>query len=430
MQLAGERDDFAAFITSFINRNGVRHVVEICASGKSAVTRSEIDTSVIYTQIDIGTPFGGAGNIGDLIVRVGSVDLVLITQVLETIPNEIVLRWLHELRSKARWLLLTYSDQPFSAQNKDIPFGGYRPLRLDGDPFFERSTCLFLATAMSDWGVVRHRTDLVLGDWLRQAPRVKDGLHDCFIPKRIFQTWKSKVDLPQSFDFWSRTIRDKNPAFSHVIADDGDNEAFIKNEFGWFYEKYRSFDLEIMRVDAVRYFQLFMFGGFYIDMDVECLRPLDVYLDVGDVILGRMGPNAGFAHSIPNAIMASRPRQEFWLYVFHKLLTGPSTGYPEEVTGPVMLKSCIDEWHDRRFGTRISRAIADVASYLPKELSRLRQTSRIVILPSREWYSLDWSDPVHQMVRARVLERGLLAEVEKAQLFPEATLVTYWAHSW
>ena len=63
------------------------------------------------------------------------------------------------------------------------------------------------------------------------------------------------------------------------------------------------------RVDAVRYFFLYHFGGLYVEMDAECLRPVAPLFQSGDVWLGRMGSNPAFAHSIPNAIMASRRLQ-------------------------------------------------------------------------------------------------------------------------
>src|SRR6478672_11511791 len=47
----------------------------------------------------------------------------------------------------------------------------------------------------------------------------------------------------------------------------------------------------------------------------ECLRPVVTMPFSGDVILGQMAPDLNLERSIPNAIMASKPFQLFWLVV-------------------------------------------------------------------------------------------------------------------
>src|SRR5690606_7924245 len=114
----------------------------------------------------------------------------------------------------------------------------------------------------------------------------------------------------------------------------------------WFLQKYDSFPAEIFRADAVRYFFLYQFGGVYADMDTECLRSLDDILKNGDVILGSMGSDLTFPHSIPNAVMASKPRQEFWLLVI-SIMSELNFTQPEPVTGPVMLKRAYKAYRDQ-----------------------------------------------------------------------------------
>ena len=179
------------------------------------------------------------------------------------------------------------------------------------------------------------------------------------IPRRIFQTWKVRSPLPAAFEFWSSTIKEHNKDYEYIIWDDADNKRFIAENYPWFMEKYEFYTKEIFRVDAVRYFELYHFGGFYLDLDVECLRPLDRYLTGNDVLVGRMGQDAAFPDLIPNAIMASKPRQEFWLDVISRLLAGPASGDVEAVTGPKFLKVCVDDWNEeapnRRSGTEAVR---------------------------------------------------------------------------
>src|SRR5579871_2603394 len=37
------------------------------------------------------------------------------------------------------------------------------------------------------------------------------------IPKIIFQTWKSRTDLPANYRYWSETLRSLNPQYDYVL---------------------------------------------------------------------------------------------------------------------------------------------------------------------------------------------------------------------
>jgi len=75
-------------------------------------------------------------------------------------------------------------------------------------------------------------------------------------------------------------------------------------------------------------------------------------------------------------------------------------------------------------------AIEEIGSLLPSDLKPLRRSCSIKILSSREWYALDWTDPIHQRIRRHVLGGNFLTSAEKNELFPTSSLVTYWSHSW
>jgi mannosyltransferase OCH1-like enzyme len=248
------------------------------------------------------------------------------------------------------------------------------------------------------------------------------------IPRRIFQTWKVRSPLPAAFELWSSTIKEYNGTYEYVIWDDADNRQFIATKYPWFIDKYDSYEKEIFRVDAVRYFELFHFGGFYLDLDVECLQPLDRYLSDNDILVGRMGHDTAFPNSIPNAIMASKPRQEFWLYVMSHLAAGPASGDVEVVTGPKFLKACIDGWNKGE-GDQRAR-IESIRTQLTPELAVTDRTRRITILPPDEWYALNWNDPAHQLLRAEWLNKSEMSRTNKEAFLGRSTLITYWAHSW
>ncbi|HTF67970.1 MAG TPA: glycosyltransferase [Edaphobacter sp.] len=250
------------------------------------------------------------------------------------------------------------------------------------------------------------------------------------IPRTIFQTWKDKDDIPERFRYWSSTFQAKNPHYRYVLWDDNDNRNFIARDFNWFLHTYDSYTFNICRVDAVRYFYLYTFGGFYADMDTECLRPLDGLLDLADVILGLMGQDRSFRHSIPNAIMASKPKQEFWLLVAALLMSFSSRAWrPEYLTGPVLLKTAVDIYlsGDVRW---IESFINPVRTNLSKDQQPLASVSTIELLGDGMWYAIDWSNPDHDQLRLEVAKGHSLDDKDKKALYGDAWMVTYWTHTW
>jgi mannosyltransferase OCH1-like enzyme len=256
---------------------------------------------------------------------------------------------------------------------------------------------------------------------------------DEVVGARIFQTWKSKISLPENFNYWRSTVIEKNKEFSFTLWDDSDNRNFIARNFPWFVDIYDHLPAEIYRVDCVRYFYLYANGGFYIDLDTECLQPLSKFVRTPGILLGRMGPYSDFLHAIPNAIMASRPREEFWLLVIGLITnlfgSGMRGGGPESLTGHVVLKAAVDIYLSKE-PLITSQLIGSLALRLPSHLKPRTGRSDIRLLPQREWYPIDWSDPIHQTLRNEVRSGKLLEDHRKKQLFPESSLVTYWSHVW
>lgn len=253
------------------------------------------------------------------------------------------------------------------------------------------------------------------------------------IPKIIFQTWKSKTEIPHNYLHWQETIRKHNPEYVYRLWDDADNRLFIEKNYPWFLETYDAFPAEIFRADAVRYFFLFQYGGIYADMDTECLKPLDPLLDVADVVLGRMGTNPHFEHSIPNAIMLSKPRQEFWLLVISLMMTMIGRHErPEYVTGPVIIKTAHDMYLNQYRDDIVQNRLANIRAKLSPEQDASREKTNVGVLPGFVFYPLDWSDRVHDnFLRIPMMaKKEVLSEADAQALFPNSTMVTYWSHSW
>jgi hypothetical protein len=148
-----------------------------------------------------------------------------------------------------------------------------------------------------------------------------------------------------------------------------------------------------------------------------------------------MGNDRYFSQSIPNAIMASRPLQEFWLLAIYLLVENterlndraPRVG-PETMTGPILLKRAYDTYMCAERGT-VRNMIQRIASRLPDDLQPQAKTTRIVLLEPDTWYPMDWSNIIHLRLSREAVDFPL-AKPTMRWLFARSFLVTYWTHSW
>lgn len=124
------------------------------------------------------------------------------------------------------------------------------------------------------------------------------------------------------------------------------NRDFIKEHFPYFLPIYDNYETNIERVDAVRYFVLYKCGGFYIDMDFECLANIEPVVSDTACVFGKEPAEHCNWHSkdliISNAFMGAVPGFHFFdslcreLQRCRQLTDHPNTRVLES-TGPFML---------------------------------------------------------------------------------------------
>ncbi len=139
------------------------------------------------------------------------------------------------------------------------------------------------------------------------------------IPQLIHQTFKSS-DLPEQYALLQASVLKHHPDWDYKLWTDRDNREFIASHHGWFLETYDSYRHEIERVDAVRYFILLTYGGVYLDLDMECLKPLDpIFDEPGLPYFGTLALPTIDNSIIGNAFMASPAGQPFFRYLVGQL---------------------------------------------------------------------------------------------------------------
>ncbi|TQE30197.1 glycosyltransferase [Streptomyces ipomoeae] len=175
------------------------------------------------------------------------------------------------------------------------------------------------------------------------------------IPPLIHQTWKD-ADLPPAWQDWAESWRLHHPDWGYRLWTDADNRAFLQEHYPWFLPVYDGYPEAIMRADAIRYFLLDHFGGVYVDLDFECLRPIDAILDGRELVLGcepeahtrlLLARQRGFTRIVGNAFIASRPGHPFWAHAHRHLVGAHKQPGALDATGPFFLTRAIDSAPER-----------------------------------------------------------------------------------
>jgi len=168
--------DYIKFLGMFIERNNIASVVDVgCGDwqfsrfvnwGKASYTGFDIVEGVVeqnqrlfgcetvsFRAMTADTELPGA-------------DLFLCKDVFQHLPSALILRYLQAFRSKARFMLITNDDWPSEdLTNTDINEGGWRPIRLDREPFAENAPVVL--SWMVEWGgwkPTRKATSLIVGE--------------------------------------------------------------------------------------------------------------------------------------------------------------------------------------------------------------------------------------------------------------------------
>jgi len=162
------------------------------------------------------------------------------------------------------------------------------------------------------------------------------------IPKIVHQIFfQGEAAVPEEYRRYHQTVLQNHPHWEHQFWDEAKCHKFMEDNYSWFLPVYDSYPYMINRCDAIRYFILYHYGGFYLDMDVECLKPLDDLLADFELVLSKL---VGFN----NAIIGTIPRHPLWTTVFeelkkrqHNLENKTMPVYVGYSTGPIMLNDCV-----------------------------------------------------------------------------------------
>lgn len=211
------------------------------------------------------------------------------------------------------------------------------------------------------------------------------------IPKKIHQIWIGG-EVPDKFKKIMHTWKDMHPDWEYKLWTDQDIASFVFQEPEAFF---RAENLGA-KSDIWRYEILYKEGGVYIDIDFECVRPLDVLVHHHPFFAGI----GGFDY-VNNAVIGSKPLHPLLKKLIKILKATPTDKFktPWYNTGPLLFTK-------------------QVYHYLREH------PEEGIVYPTRYFY------PFPNIYRFDYWRGGLSREFIEGFFIPETFGVHYWAESW
>lgn len=156
------------------------------------------------------------------------------------------------------------------------------------------------------------------------VPQNSSSNQEKTIPKIIIQTWKTNI-VPQRYISLIDSVKSNNPDYEYLFFTDESIEKFFRLHYPEYLSTYSSLPIKIQKIDFFRYVAVYHYGGFYLDLDMNCLKsfddllnkscvfPVDEYIDARYCQHGRYKPfcDAGQNFLLGQYAFAASPKHPF-----------------------------------------------------------------------------------------------------------------------
>jgi len=159
------------------------------------------------------------------------------------------------------------------------------------------------------------------------------------IPRIIHQVWfqfpNGAAEPPATYDEMRASWVEKHPEWEVKLWTSSMARAFLKEHYPEALPIFDGYKKEILRVDAIRYFLLHFWGGFYVDCDTSCLVGLEALTSEKVVLVDDVTPwlfrNNGF--------MGAEPQHPLLASCIKNLYRTRNLTDPIVATGPLYLSA-------------------------------------------------------------------------------------------
>ena len=212
--------------------------------------------------------------------------------------------------------------------------------------------------------------------WYSPESNIKNKDDEPIIPRKIWQTWKTK-DLPPKMKECVDLLKQQHTNFEHRVFDDSDCRDFISANFPK--EVLIAYDSLIpgaYKADLWRLCILYIHGGIYMDIKLEFYNGtnLNIFLDKEYFANGGYVENGISRIGIYNAFMISKKGNPILLNCIQHIVSNVATKFygrtPYCVTGPLLLGKIVE--------ASKARPNLDLIHYGPKLNETIRISNNII----------------------------------------------------
>ena len=172
------------------------------------------------------------------------------------------------------------------------------------------------------------------------------------IPHIIHQIWDT-ADIQGFLEHWVKSWKKIHPKWQYWLWTLEDGHELIKRAFPSFLPLYESYTEDIFRVDALRLFILYAFGGIYTDIDMYSIKPLDPWTYEHQCILTKETYEHSFIveeknrTNVVNGFLACRSGHPFYKLAIESLLSfaGEYFGDFLHATGPFFVDAIYQKYN-------------------------------------------------------------------------------------
>ncbi|GFF59021.1 mannosyl phosphorylinositol ceramide synthase SUR1 [Aspergillus udagawae] len=192
------------------------------------------------------------------------------------------------------------------------------------------------------------------------------------IPRVIHRMWQHRTsETPEDWTNATASCRDQNPVYRQYLWTFDTAHQFIRTHFPWYLPTYTNHLLPVQRVDALRYFLLWHYGGVFLDPQIGCRQSLEPLLlpgaDKGQAQAQALLPQS-WPYGVTNELMASTPRHPFMIKLAltsheHHWSAIPAYFMAFVSLGPVLVSRVLAAWLRSVGGTPAALAILPSALY-------------------------------------------------------------------
>lgn len=178
---------------------------------------------------------------------------------------------------------------------------------------------------------------------------------------------------------------------------------------------YDAYPLDINRAELGRYLVVRHFGGVYVDMDFECLRPIGPLLGDRPAVFGLEPPShcaraaihqPALGRLVCNAFLASIPDHPFWSHMLNHLAACATLPDVLLSTGTVMFTQAANSYAG---SVEIAVEAADMLYPIDIEQARKTPPDRLAALTAdayavHHWSGSWWREAALQKARDRIAQ--------------------------